>query len=132
MTNNGDAFVVDTHALIWRFGDEAQLPERMHAIFDAAEEGEGRLLVPTIVLSELLHLYEGRMPEIQFEQILDAVLNIPAYTVVPYDFPIFFEARRLPRHLEMHDRIIGATGRHYGVPVMTQDGKLRPLVETIW
>jgi predicted nucleic acid-binding protein len=132
MTNSGDAFVIDTHSLIWRFGGGPQLPEQMHAIFDAAERREARLLIPTIVLSELLHLYEGRMPQIRLEQIMDSVLSIPTYTVFPYDLPIFLEVRRMPGELQIHDRIIGATGRHYGVPVMTRDGVLKSLVDTVW
>jgi predicted nucleic acid-binding protein len=104
-TRTSDAIVVDTHSLIWRFGDQDLLPEGMHAVFNAAERDEVRLLVPTIVLSELLHLYEGRMPQIQLEDILNSVLRIPAYTVVPYDWPVFEEARRLSSTLEMHDRI---------------------------
>src|SRR4051794_24330857 len=94
MTRTSDAIIVDTHSLIWRFGDDGLLPEGMHAVFNAAERDEVRLLVPTIVLSEL-HLYEGRMPQIQLEEILNSVLSIPAYAVVPYDWPVFEEARRL-------------------------------------
>src|SRR4051812_31213242 len=132
MTSTGDAFVIDSHSLIWRFDGGSDLPEQMHEVFDAAERHEARLLVPTIVLSELLHLYEGRMPQIRLEEIMDSVLNIPTYTVVPYDLPIFLEVRRMSSDLQIHDRIIAATGRHYAAPVMTRDTKIRSLAETVW
>jgi PIN domain nuclease of toxin-antitoxin system len=72
------------------------------------------------------------MPEIRLQSILNTVLNIPSYTVTPFDLQVFLLARSLPQHLQIHDRVIGATGRLYGVPVITRDGRLRDQVETFW
>ncbi|MCK6580310.1 MAG: PIN domain-containing protein [Anaerolineae bacterium] len=47
--------VVDTHALIWYLLGDRKLSRRALAVFHAAERGETRLIIPSIVLAEMYY-----------------------------------------------------------------------------
>ena len=71
----GDA-VTDTHGLIWFLEDSPLLGREASKAFDACENGEITIYVPTICLVEILYLQEkGRIPidsKIQLEAVLKA------------------------------------------------------------
>jgi len=55
-------YVVDTHVLIWYFIGSERLDETLKAKVDDVRYRNGRLLVPTIVLSEALFIADkGRV-----------------------------------------------------------------------
>jgi predicted nucleic acid-binding protein len=80
-----EVYVVDTHAIVWRFSDDPQLPARVHGLFDAVERGEHRLVVPTIILAELLSLMERRMPGLPLGRILETLRRYPSVHIAPFD-----------------------------------------------
>lgn len=45
-------YVVDTHALIWYLTNDKKLGAQASQIFNAAENGETRLVIPAIVVAE--------------------------------------------------------------------------------
>ena len=67
---------------------------------------------------------------------LETVAQVPAIRFVPVDVRISVQSVDLPGdfHKDPADRIIVATARHYSVPLISADMKIRdyPHVQTIW
>ena len=120
--------VTDTHALIWYLESDARLGADASKIYDECDRGQAIVYVPTMCLVEIVFLQEkGRIPshlKTAFESKLKSgttgVVDAMA-TILRTDVP------------EMPDRIIAATARHLGLPLMSRDHKIRSSsVTTIW
>jgi PIN domain nuclease of toxin-antitoxin system len=132
MTATSEVYVTDTHALVWRYRDDPRLSPAVHAIFDAADANQARVLIPTVVLTELLTLKERRMPALPLDEMLAAFSRSNGFTIVPFDIDEFYAMKDLPKELEIHDRMIAATARVYGAKLISRDRQLGSLVETVW
>lgn len=56
-------YVTDTHGLIWHLTASDQLSATCRAIFEAADRGEAKIWIPSIVLVETVYLAEkARFP----------------------------------------------------------------------
>ncbi len=132
MNPASEVFILDTHAILWRFRGDARLPVRVHELFDAAERDETTLVVPTIVWAELTLIAERRFPDFSVQDVLDRFDRMASVRHAPLDMAVFEAFRDLPPSLDIHDRVIAATAKVYGCPLVTTDRKLQGAVETIW
>ncbi|HVY91582.1 MAG TPA: hypothetical protein VHA14_02490, partial [Bryobacteraceae bacterium] len=79
---------------------------------------------------------KGRLPGSVYPRLKNA-LNDPAYVIEETSFHggIVEAMTRVSRSEvpDMPDRIIAATAIHFGVPVISRDGKIRTAsIETVW
>lgn len=107
------------------------------AFIDEAEAQGNPVLISTITLVEVIYLQEkgkilpgtlSRLEEALRAQ--DAVLRVADLTL-----PVALAVGRVLRDEvpDMPDRIIAATALHFGVPVISRDGKIKASpVRTIW
>ncbi len=65
-------------------------------------------------------------------EILARISSGGRFRVVPFDFPVFERMSKLPRALEIHDRIIVATAELYGAKVITKDEQIRRIAKIHW
>ena len=129
--------VSDTHAAIWYLNADPRLSSRAKAFIDEAETQGKPVLISTITLVEVVYLQEkGKIPPgtlTRLEEALraqDAVLRIADLTLA-----IALTVGRVLRDEvpDMPDRIIAATALHFGVPVISRDGKIKTSsVRAIW
>ena len=129
--------VSDTHAAIWYLNADPRLSSRAKAFIDEAGVQGQPVLISTITLVEVVYLQEkGKIPLgtiARLEEALrtqDAVLRIADLTR-----SVALAVGRVPRDEvpDMPDRIIAATALHFGVPVISRDGKIKTsTVNTIW
>jgi PIN domain nuclease of toxin-antitoxin system len=130
--------MLDTHTLLWwANGDRAKLsPTATEAI--AVEYRGGLMLISTITAWEIAHLVNrGKIALASEIGAWFAVVEaIPTIAFVQLDNEIGVKSVDLPGvfHKDPADRIIVATARKYGVPIVTADQKIRayPHVATIW
>ncbi len=127
-----EIYVVDTHALAWFLARNPSLSKRAAETLRRAEKAEIEILIPTIVLAELLYISERKKTLVEIAEVLRQVSSGGSFRIVPFDFPIFDKMKRLPRNLEIHDRIIAATADFYGATVITRDTQIKQIVKTIW
>jgi len=118
-------YVLDTHVLIWYFTGSRRLKSRARKVIDECLARGGRLLVPTIVLSEALDIAEKGKVEFDFLAMYRHIQEEPAFTVIGFSPEIFAETLKVKRIREIHDRIITATARFYGAGVITKDRIIR-------
>jgi PIN domain nuclease of toxin-antitoxin system len=133
-----NAYVTDTHALIWHLTADARLSATCREIFEAADRGEAKIWIPGIVLVETVYLAEkARFPDALVTQMLDLVDPPTAgYAVAPLDAGVIRSLAAIDRSEvpDMPDRVIAATAVRVGVPLLTRDHKIQRALGTraIW
>ncbi|HTR64992.1 MAG TPA: type II toxin-antitoxin system VapC family toxin [Terriglobales bacterium] len=127
--------LLDTHVLVWAVAEPKRLSRGAAAAIREAQQ-DGGLAISAITLWELASLVaRGR---IQAYGTIDASINLliegvvvraitPVIASLAAQFPPQFSG-------DPADRIIGATARAEGLPLVTRDENIRmsPLLRTIW
>jgi len=128
------SYVVDTHSLVWFFAADERLSKRAARILERAEAATVQVLVPTVVLAEIGYIAERKRVKVAVGDVLLRIEAGDGFAVVPFDLTILRTMLELPANLELHDRIIAATARHYRATVITKDRMLRAAdeVQTVW
>ena len=126
--------LLDTHALVWVVADPKQLSRAASTAIQEALRKDG-LAISAITLWELASLISrGR---IQAYGTVDASVKllIEGVTVKPITPEIAALATQFGEDFSRDpaDRLIGATARSEGLPLVTRDKNMRtPLLITIW
>lgn len=123
--------MIDTHILVWYFTGSERLSEEMKERIDRIRGSGGRILVPTIVLSEALYIAENerevssdRETVLDFDALYRKIVDDIGFEVVGFGQGVLEEATRVTSVPELHDRIITATARFYGAEIMTDDPEI--------
>ena len=129
--------LLDTHVLVWLTVKPERLSKAATRVVKRAERAGG-VAISSITLWEIAHLVDHGRVKIHgsTEAFLDslcqsselAVLDItPEIAALAFQFPPGF-----PR--DPADRLIGATARAHGIPLVTKDQPMQdcPLVDTVW
>lgn len=129
--------LLDTHVLVWWVSDKKKLSRgAIKAIVDAQKHGG--LAVSAISIWELaMLLTKGRLVITMVpEEWLERIETTDGLQILSVDSAIARNSVYLPGNLhdDPADRIIIATARAIGIPLVTADKKIRdyPHVETIW
>ena len=127
-------YVADTHALIWWFTDSPRISSTATAIFQRCEQGKIIIFIPTIVIEELLSIFDKKRVSFDFKKLFSKINNSDNFMLIPLDFPILRKMFDLTDIPELHDKIIVATGKHLNLPIITKDGILQdlPHIKTVW
>jgi len=130
--------MLDTHVLIWWVnGGQAQLSTVASAAI-ATELSGGEIVISSISAWEIAMLvHRGRLALVMdVTAWLAVVAEVEAVKFIAVDNEIGVKSAELPGdfHKDPADRIIVATARKLGVPVVTTDEKIRtyPHIRTIW
>ncbi len=132
-----DEIVIDTNIVIFYFGEFSRLTKLAETTVDEAAE-KGTVLVPSIVLVELVYLIEkNRIPADVLNKLREALDDdSTAFRLAELTRGVADEIENIDRSIvaDMPDRIIAATARHLGLPLVTSDSDLHNLtnIETIW
>lgn len=129
-----DTYVVDTHALAWFISDDKRLSFKAKEILSQAENGEVKVLIPTLVMAELTHIAQKGRVSVTIDELLNEINQGEGFTIVAFDLPIFQKMLTLPQHWDIHDLIIAATASYYQSTLITRDQILAsfPNLKTIW
>ena len=129
--------VADTHTALWYLFGDRRLSVAARAFIEDAELARLKIAVSTISLVEVVYLGEkSRIIAGAFETIMRCFADAEqVFVEAPVDAAIAEAMQRVSRAQvpDMPDRIIAATAYHYGLPLVTRDGKIRSCgIETIW
>ncbi len=129
--------VLDTHALVWWVTGDDRLSSRARHVIER-EQANGELLVSSITAWEIAMLVRRQRLILSMDvaEWLAVASELDALTFVPVDNEIAVRSTELPGelHKDPADRIIVATSRKFGAPLVTVDEKLQDYryVQTIW
>jgi len=128
------AGVADTHAALWYPLKNPSLSATARRFMDdAAAAGQDIVLSP-ISLAEIVYLVEKNRLAASAYQDLKNALADPECVIEegPFNREIVDAMLQVPR-ADVPDRIVAAAGMHFGVPVISRDGRIRSSsVKTIW
>jgi predicted nucleic acid-binding protein len=127
-------YVVDTNALIWYLSKHRKLSQTARDIFAAAERGETRIVVSSVVLAELYYANKKYGLFGDFGALYRRLQAAPQYRLASFhaDHVLDFDGNfDIP---EMHDRIIAGLARRLGAPLITSDPEITDAVTAtvIW
>lgn len=130
--------VADTHALIWwMLGLVQRLGRRARRFFERVDEGAAVVCVSTFTLVEIGESVQAgrmRLPE-SFDAFVARLDSTPSrYQVVPLTAAIVSRAHELYAIPERGDRLIAATARELGYPLVTRDSAIAAAIdgEQLW
>jgi len=126
--------VLDTHPLVWHLEGNPRLSRIVQQILSAPET---QLVIPSIVLAEMWHLYHRKRIRTSPDEVRSRVLSASNCLVYPLDEAVL---ELFPPDLDIHDAIIVATTRVYWevlkqpVRLITCDRMITEskLVQTVW
>lgn len=129
--------VIDTHAVIWYLNADPRLTGRAKAFIDEAGAQGKPVLVSAVTLVEVVYLQEkGKIPPGTLTRLEEALrAQDTVLRVADLSTAVALAVGRASREEvpDMPDRIIAATALHFGVPVISRDGKIKTsVVSTIW
>src|SRR5579864_5299096 len=131
------AVIADTHAIVWYLTSPSMLSATALAALDGANQSSAPIVIASITLVELQYLVEkGKIPQKALDRIGE-LLDEPAASirVAPLDRVICDSVRHVSRSEvpDRPDRIIAATARALGMPLVSRDRKIRAsAIQTIW
>jgi len=126
-------YVIDTHALVWYLTDDDRLGAKAREILTKIDNGEDTGVIPSIVILETLAVFEKKGLRDLFSEIYTEIKESSNYLIYPLSSEIADEVINLPSELELHDRVIMATARYLGTPILTKDKTLQKYHRyTIW
>jgi PIN domain nuclease of toxin-antitoxin system len=129
--------LLDTPSLIWWVNGDAELSATALDQIDAQRAG-GTILISAISAWDVAHWAAARRLGLRLEpgKWLSLVAAIPEVRFVPIDSVIALAAATLPEPAppSLPCRILAATARHSGCPLVTCDAGLHSYihVKTIW
>ena len=129
--------VLDTHTVVWWVAGDAMLSKTAKAAIEQELNG-GEIIVSAITAWEIAMLVEREKLVLSLDVAswLQTVSAIDGVRFVPLDPEIAINSVSLPGefHKDPADRMIVATARKFGVPLVTKDEKIRAYahVKTVW
>jgi PIN domain nuclease of toxin-antitoxin system len=129
--------VTDTHALIWYLEDSSRLSPAANQAFEECERGEIVIYIPTICLVEIVYLQEKGRISADMKSQLNAALIAGNSGMILANLTdeVVIALATIPRDSvpDMPDRIIAATAKYLGLPLISRDSRM-PLsgVTIIW
>lgn len=125
-------YCLDTHPIIWYFTGQKTLSKKAKKVIDNIFSGKFDCFISSIVLLEAFHV-SLKYKKFNFPKFLDS-LRLSNVIAVPLDKVILESCYRLPKQLNIHDRVILATSRVTGSSLVTKDKDLRKFssAKTIW
>ena len=128
---------LDTHVLVWLVADEEQLSRPAASAIRRARVSDG-IAIADVVIWELAFLLARGVLRTHntIEKTVENFIVRSGVTVKSITAEIATIATQFPDSYPRDpiDRIVGATARAEGLPLITKDERIRrsPLVKTIW
>jgi PIN domain nuclease of toxin-antitoxin system len=132
-----EMIVLDTHVLIW-WVDGAGKLSRAAASAVKRAQAESEIMISSITAWEIAMLVDRRRLTLTMDVStwLATVNQVAGLRFIPVDNSIAIGSVNLPGefHPDPADRIIVATARRFGAPLVTRDRRIRsyPHLKTVW
>jgi len=126
--------VTDTHALLWWFTNSPRLGSQAARIFQECERGERVIFVPSIVIAEMLSIFDKKRVAFDFRKLFSKITKSENYVIISLDLTILQKMIDLKDIPELHDKIIVSTAKYLNLPLITKDSVLQnlPHIKIFW
>jgi predicted nucleic acid-binding protein len=126
-------YLLDTNAIIRHFTKISKLGRNAKRIISEAEKNQHHLFVSIISLMEIMYLSEKNRIPLTLDEIINALNSKQCYSIIEFGIDILREAEKV-QFYELHDRLILATAKILGTPIISSDEKFEEVedIEVIW
>ncbi len=126
-------YLADTVAIIRHFAKTGVIGKRAKQILRNADAGKNTIYVSVISIVEIMYLAERNKIPINLEEVKEQLNESDNYQVVDLSLDIIEVAKTI-QGLELHDRLIVATGKYLAIPILTSDLLISNsnLIDVIW
>ncbi len=130
--------VVDSHALIWWIdGRTRLLGRRARSFLDRVDNGAAVVCIPSVALVEMGEAIQRGVFTLDepFDAFVMRLDGTPSrYQIVPLSTAIVTRAHELSAIPERGDRLLAATARELGYPLVTRDPEIAAAIggEQLW
>lgn len=126
-------YLLDTVTVVRHFTGSGSIGNAAGKILDAAESRDDLLAISVVSLMEILYLSEKNRIALSLSDAIDQIDNSANYLIINLTPEILEVASSLDFY-ELHDRLILATAKWLGTPVLSSDLAFRnvPGIHTIW
>jgi PIN domain nuclease of toxin-antitoxin system len=114
-------YLADTVAIVRHLRHHPALGRQAADILQQADQGLHRVYLSAITLMEVLYLSEAGRVDLPLDELVAIISRSRNYGVVPVDADVTLAAVGIDDVPDLHDRIIVATARYLGVPILTSD-----------
>ena len=118
------SYVTDTQGLVKFMMGKKVINDHSHQAYQSADRGEATIIIPAIVLTEMLYLFEKNRIDVGLLQ-TEELFKSQNYQFEPLSFDILKTAAEIDDIPELHDRLIAATAKYLDLPLITNDPEIR-------
>lgn len=116
--------LADTVTVIRHLAKTGKIGRKARTILDDAEQGKNRILISVISIVEIMYLAEKNRISINLLETLEMINKSVNYSIVDLTPQIVILAEQI-NFPELHDRLIMATAKYIGIPILTAIRKSR-------
>lgn len=126
-------YVTDTMAIVL-YLSKRKLPLRVKQLFQSADLGLTLITIPAFVAVEVSFLAAKGRIDVSLADLRQHINQYPSYRFEPLTMNVIETSLSMTDIPELHDRLIAATGRTFGIPVITNDPDITAstFVEVVW
>ncbi len=126
-------YLVDTVALVRHFTRNPNIGMQARTVFREIETNKDTIIVSVVSLMEILYLSEKGRINVDLSNTLERVRSSSVYDIINLTPDILLVAKTVEFY-ELHDRLILATAKYLGVPVISSDSRFSEIadIRTIW
>ena len=126
-------YVADTMALILRL-EKREMPQKVKEKFQLAEKGLAEIIIPAMVFAELAYLSEKKRLDTNLAEAQKYINDHPTISECTMTISTILHAFEIDDIPELHDRLIAASGKEFGFPILSNDPDINnsKYVKAIW
>jgi len=126
-------YLADTVTVIRHFSRIGKIGKRAHEILNNVKQGVHHIHISVVSIVEIMYLSHKKRIDISLSETIQIINNSVNYSIVDLTPQIVVMAEHI-KIPDLHDRLIIATAKHLGIPMLTSDKKIQRMhvVETIW
>ena len=117
-------YVSDIMAIV-SYLSKRRLPPSVKQVFQSADVGLCTIFIPAIVAVEISYLSEKGRIDVSLADLRQHISHYSTYQFQPLTFEIIDVCVQITDVPELHDRLIAATAKSLGLPLITND----PLIQ---
>ena len=126
-------YLADTVAVIRHFAKCGHIGKRAKAILEGGDRGENVICISVMSIAEIMYLAERNRIPLNLSAIRTNLAKLDNYKIINLDFDIVEVASGIGK-LELHDRLIAASAKYLGIPILTSDEDIKKagVIDVIW
>ena len=126
-------YVSDTMAIV-SYLSKRRLPPSVKQVFQSADVGLCTIFIPAIVAVEIGYLSEKGRIDVSLADLRHQISQYTTYRFQPLTFDIVEVCAQITDIPELHDRLIAATAKSLGLPLISNDPIIQKstFLTTLW